>query len=117
MPFFAVEKQPYPESNASAEHLISRFGAELIIAVLDTMLVWVQEDKQPGRQEVELVGTEDNQAMASDVRRHIGAFNFVESVTVTRAWVAARKAGYREMRDGKFSLFVDKVKAAAARRK
>jgi hypothetical protein len=115
MPFFEVKQESYPESNAAAEHLVGRFGAELIAAVLDTMLEWINDDRQPGRQEVELVGTEANQEMVIAVSERLAIV--VKPIVITKAWIAARKAGYREMRDGRFDLFVTKVKAAAARRK
>lgn len=115
MPFFEVRKQEYPESNASAENLVSRFGSELTMAVLETMLEWVREDKQPGRQEVELVGAPANEEMTIAVNEKLRLI--IKSIHVTQTWIAARKAGYREMRDGKFELFVDKVRAAADRRK
>lgn len=115
MPFFEVKKDLYPESNASAEHLVSRFGAELTEAVLDTMLEWVDDDKQPGRQEVELVGADANEDMVTDVSERLK--EVTKPITITKAWIACRKAGYREMRDEKFGLFVDKVKLVVARRK
>ena len=115
MPFFEVKKDLYPESNASAEHLTSRFGPELILAVLETMLEWIEEDKQPGRQEVELVGAAANEEMVIAVSERLRSV--VKPMVITKAWIAARKAGYREMRDGRFGLFVDKVKEVVARRK
>lgn len=115
MPFFEVKKDLYPESNASAEHLVGRFGPELILAVLDTMLEWVEQDKQPGRQEVELVGASANQDMVEDVSERLK--NLSTPLVITKAWIATRKAGYREMRDGRFGLFVGKVKEVVDRRK
>jgi hypothetical protein len=115
MPFFEVKKIEYPESNVSAEHLVSRFGAELTEAVLDTMLEWIEGDKQPGRQEVELVGASANEEMVFEVSERLR--EVTKPIIITKAWIACRKAGYREMRDEKFRLFVDKVKQSAARRK
>lgn len=115
MPFFEVKRESYPESNAAAEHLVGRFGAELIIAILETMLEWINDDKQPGRQEVELVGAPANEEMAFAVSERL--MIVVKPIVITKAWIATRKAGYREMRDGRFELFVAKVKAAVARRK
>ena len=119
MPFFAVKKDLYPESNASADNLAKRFDPALLEAVANVLQRWVDNDLQPGSKDVEMPGTFANGEMRTEV---LGKFRDVDGpgldpVSVTKCWITVRKAGYRELRDGRFELFVAKVKQAIDRRK
>lgn len=118
MPFFKIDKDPYPESTSSADNLAKRFQSDLLEAVANVLQRWADNDLQPGSKDVEMPGTFANGEMRNEV---LSEFKDTDSlgldpVSITRCWIAVRKAGYRELRDGRFELFTAKVKAAVDRR-
>ena len=115
MPFFEVEKRQYPSSRTTASNLVKRWGGDLALAIARVMLKWVQDDKKPGRQEIDMVGCATNKEMIADVRAKMDST--VDPFRITRAWTSVRKSGYKEMRDECFSLFVEEIEAAVRRRK
>ena len=115
MPFFEVKPKPYHGSTTTADNLTKRFRISLLEGVIRTMLEWVKDDRKPGRQEVELIGSEPNAEMIRDVEQQTNRQE--NPLDVTRCWVAVRKCGYKQMRDERFELFVDDVLEAIARRK
>jgi len=115
MPFFEVKKKQYPGSTTAADNLSKRFSLGLLEGVVKTMQEWVEDDRKPGRQEVELVGSKVNAEMVRDVEGRTGRRE--DPLDVTRCWVAVRKCGYKQMRDEKFGLFVDDVLEAVERRR
>lgn len=118
MPFFAVKSDRYPESTASAENLAKRFKPDLLEAVVNVLQRWIDNDLQPGSKDVEMPGTFANGEMRGEV---LGKFKNpdgpgLDPVSITKCWIAVRKAGYRELRDGCFELFVAKVRSEIDRR-
>lgn len=114
MPFFAAKTDRYPESTASAENLVKRYGIELSLAACSVLEKWINDDLQPGSKEVEMPGTPINKEMVNEVETKLSCS--MTDMEITRCWISARKAGYREVRDGCFELFAAKVRAAAERR-
>jgi len=120
MPFFEVKKREYPGSITTADNLAKRFEPHLLKSVVSVMADWIKNDRKPGRQEVELVGSEANAEMVKDVKDSMGddvSILLVDAMQVTRCWVAVRKCGYKQMRDECFQLFVADVLESIARRK
>ena len=115
MAFFEVKQLQYPGSQTTAANLAKRFDSVLLSAVCKTMAEWIQNDKKPGRSEVELIGTTANKEMLADIEKKMGEFSMA-AVVVTRCWITVRKCGYKQMRDERFGLFVRDVLEAIERR-